>query len=113
MSWVASLAAGGSPSANVSHANARDVAENIRSTFELLIELHDFSWTLEGRAAVLHILYPSMFGSYQDWFATEPLGRGVLLSEHQAGTDPGQTIDVPGMPCSHIFKKGECCYRCK
>ncbi|KAF8330326.1 uncharacterized protein EI90DRAFT_3060308 [Cantharellus anzutake] len=113
MSWIASRAAGSSSSADVSFMNMRDIAEHIRSTFELLIELHDFDWTQEGRTTVLRTLYSSMFGNYGHYFSSEPPGRGVLLSEHQAKTYPSQNNDIPGMPCGHIFKRGECCYKCK
>ncbi|KAJ7758417.1 hypothetical protein B0H14DRAFT_3598370 [Mycena olivaceomarginata] len=72
------------------------------------------------RAEVLSELYDAFWGPILISFfppAQVAMPAHMLLSEIQAelgyqGAGKDEPI-VPGRPCSHVFKKGESCFRCK
>ena len=79
-----------------------------------------YVFTPTARAEIITKLYIAFMGQYPHLF----LPNGVtqvpphgLLSEYQTQVGFGgagkEDPLTPGRPCSHIFKKGESCYRCK
>lgn len=69
---------------------------------------------------MLSELYDAFWGPHINLFlppAQVAMPAHMLLSEIQAelgyqGAGEDEPI-VPGRPCSHVFKKGESCFRCK
>lgn len=79
-----------------------------------------YTFNSTTRAEVLLELYDAFWGSQAHLFLP-PTHSSVpmhsMLSETQAelgfqGAGKDDPI-IPGRPCSHIFKKGESCFRCK
>ncbi|KAF6758803.1 hypothetical protein DFP72DRAFT_1167193 [Ephemerocybe angulata] len=97
-----------------------DPLSDLRFSLEIMPGSRKFVFNASARAEILTKLNASLMGSNQRYF----LPKGVsnvpqhqLLSEYQAsigfgGAGKGEPV-VEGRPCSHIFKKGETCYRCK
>lgn len=79
-----------------------------------------YVFTPTARAEILTKLYVSFMGQYPHLFLPSAVGQvpiHSLLSEYQSsvsysGAGKEEPL-TPGRPCSHIFKKGESCYRCK
>src|ERR1700733_4165601 len=113
MAWAPRLSAGAGSSAM--HMNVRDTVEILRSFLEASPDMNDFEWSSGARDAILTHVYKTFWGSHSHCFISisEPLPPGALLSAHQANTDSHYGADIPGMPCGHIFRKGDCCYKCK
>ena len=81
-----------------------------------------YVFTPAARAEILTKLYASLMGSTNQRFflpqGVTNVPNGQLLSEYQAsvgfsGAGKDDNVPVEGRTCSHIFKKGESCYRCK
>ncbi|KAJ7485394.1 hypothetical protein FB451DRAFT_1431358 [Mycena latifolia] len=92
----------------------------LRYFLETLPSAHNYIFDDDARADVLRELYTAFWGPHAHLFLppTHPgLPLGGLLSEVQAelGFEGAGREDpvVPGRPCSHVFKKGESCFRCK
>lgn len=111
MAWAPRLSADAASSPM--HMNARESIENLRSLFETQPDFNDHRWSRGARDVLLTQIYRTFWGTYANLFTNVPFPTNMLLSEHQARTDPLYGADVPGMSCGHIFKKGECCYKCK
>lgn len=64
-----------------------------------------------------------LLSDYQAELQREASGPGASAMSSVAGNGTGnntgsgfkekEEVVVPGRPCTHIFKKGECCFRCK
>jgi E3 ubiquitin-protein ligase UBR1 len=93
--------------------NVSDPVELLRSFLDTLADLNDFEWSQDVRDAIFDQTYKTFWGPHSHCFTSEPIPVGMLLSAHQAITDPQYGADIPGMPCGHMFKKGDCCYKCK
>ena len=79
-----------------------------------------YVFTPTARAEIINKLYVSFMGQYPHFFLPPGVAQvpsHLLLSEYQkqVGFEGAGKEDplTPGRPCSHIFKKGESCYRCK
>lgn len=97
-----------------------DPLSDLRFSLEIMPGSRKYVFNASARAEILTKLHASLMGSNQKFF----LPKGVnsvpqhqLLSDYQAsvgfggaGKDDART---EGRPCSHIFRKGETCYRCK
>jgi E3 ubiquitin-protein ligase UBR1 len=79
-------------------------------------------FTPAARAEILTKLYAALMGPNQKYFLPQGVNHvptGQLLGEYQASVGfpgPGKedgSGPVEGRACSHIFRKGESCYRCK
>lgn len=105
-----------------------DPLADLRFALEVMPGSRKYVFTPGARAEILAKLYSSFLGNYPQLFLAGGLGKvpqHMLLSEHQASAAsstgvgviaPGKEKEdaiVPGQPCTHIFKKGECCFRCK
>jgi E3 ubiquitin-protein ligase UBR1 len=108
-----------------------DQLSELRFALEVMPGSRKFVFTPGARAEILAKLYSSFLGNYPQLFVSDSVGRvpqQLLLSEYQAsapsspgvgaglGPGTGKEIEDPvvaGRPCTHIFKKGECCFRCK
>ena len=97
-----------------------DPLSDLRFSLEIMPGSRKFVFNASARAEILTKLNASLFGSNQKYF----LPKGVnnvpqhqLLSDYQANVlfgGAGKDEEAEGgRPCSHIFRKGETCYRCK
>ncbi|KAF7331631.1 E3 ubiquitin-protein ligase [Mycena kentingensis (nom. inval.)] len=88
----------------------RDLLDNLPATRK-----YAFSPTV--RAEILSALYDAFHGNHLGLFlpaGTASIPPQRLLSQVQLESGIGrEMVVVPGRPCSHVFKKGESCYRCK
>ncbi|CAG7852362.1 E3 ubiquitin-protein ligase ubr1; AltName: Full=N-end-recognizing protein; AltName: Full=N-recognin-1 [Serendipita indica DSM 11827] len=68
-----------------------------------------------ARASILQELYTALWGNNYSLFLArnELLPQGGLLSEAQARSSHKPADDGVSRACQHVFKKGECCFRCK
>ncbi|KAJ7073950.1 hypothetical protein C8F01DRAFT_1242237 [Mycena amicta] len=89
----------------------------LRELLDNLPAARQYNFTADVRAEILVALYDAFWAGHADLFL--PPGNTVvpihrLLSECQAEMGMAREDQVvPGRPCSHVFKKGESCYRCK
>ncbi|KAF4623369.1 hypothetical protein D9613_001400 [Agrocybe pediades] len=97
-----------------------DYLTDLRFSLEIMPGSRKYVFTPAARAEILNKLYISFMGQHPNLFLPAGVSQvpsGVLLSEYQIslGFNGAGKEDpmVPGRPCSHIFKKGESCYRCK
>ncbi|KAF8880925.1 hypothetical protein CPB84DRAFT_1687402 [Gymnopilus junonius] len=105
------------------HANAHaqiDLLSDLRFALEIMPGSRKYVFTPTARAEILTKLYVAFMGQYPHLFLPSGVAQvpqHQLLSEYQAGVGfagaGGEEPVVKGKPCSHIFKKGESCYRCK
>lgn len=101
------------------HARDRssDPLSRLRFALETMPGSRKYVFTPATRAEILTELYDSFWGSNSHFFlpnSNSSLPLHALLSQVQlnAGILKDQP-PIPGMFCGHIFKKGECCFRCK
>ncbi|RDB27292.1 E3 ubiquitin-protein ligase ubr1 [Hypsizygus marmoreus] len=97
-----------------------DPLQHLRFALETMPGSRKYVFTPATRAEILSELYVAFWGPYAHLFlpnSNSSLPLHATLSEVQAsvkfsgaGRDEAPT---PGRPCSHIFKKGESCFRCK
>jgi E3 ubiquitin-protein ligase UBR1 len=68
-----------------------------------------------ARARILTELYAALWGSHYSLFLApnDVLNAGSLLSSAQARSSLTPHNDEESKACQHVFKKGECCFRCK
>jgi E3 ubiquitin-protein ligase UBR1 len=68
-----------------------------------------------ARARILTELYAALWGSHYSLFLApnDVLNAGSLLSSAQARSSLAPHNDEESKACQHVFKKGECCFRCK
>ncbi|KAF9042270.1 hypothetical protein BJ165DRAFT_1546637 [Panaeolus papilionaceus] len=97
-----------------------DLLSDLRFALEIMPGSRKYVFTPTARAEIITKLYIAFMGQYPHLFlqsGTSQVPPHMLLSEYQAsvGFSGAGKVDplVPGRPCSHIFKKGESCYRCK
>lgn len=94
-----------------------DQLSDLRFALEVMPGSRKYVFTPGARAEILTKLYSSFLGNYPQLFLEDGAGKvpqHMLLSEHQISTSSRNDSSlVPGRPCTHIFKKGECCFRCK
>lgn len=97
-----------------------DSVAHLQKSFETMPANRKYAFRPETRAEILSELYAAFWGPYAHLFlpnSNSSLPLHKTLSEVQtlskfagAGADD---IPVPGRHCGHIFRKGECCFRCK
>ncbi|KAK7048047.1 E3 ubiquitin-protein ligase, partial [Favolaschia claudopus] len=93
---------------------------HLRFFLETMPGSRKYKFDHETRAEVLSELYDAFWGPHINVFlgpAESSMPAHMLLSEMQAelgfqGAGKDEPV-VPGRPCSHVFKKGESCFRCK
>ncbi|KAJ7366463.1 hypothetical protein DFH08DRAFT_167979 [Mycena albidolilacea] len=93
---------------------------HLRFFLETMPGTKKYVFNSDTRAEVLSELYDAFWGPHINLFlppAQVAMPAHMLLSEIQAelgyqGAGKDEPI-VPGRPCSHVFKKGESCFRCK
>ncbi len=94
-----------------------DQLSDLRFALEVMPGSRKYVFTPGARAEILTKLYSSFLGNYPQLFLENGAGKvpqHVLLSEYQVSTTSKKDGPiVSGRPCTHIFKKGECCFRCK
>jgi E3 ubiquitin-protein ligase UBR1 len=93
----------------------QDAVGRLRFALETLPNALHGLFNPPARARILAELYGALWGSNYSLFLApnESLQPGVLLSEAQARSTL-QPLDEQGpRACQHVFKKGECCFRCK
>lgn len=100
--------------------NHSDLLSDLRFSLEIMPGSRKYVFTPTARAEIISKLYIAFMGQYPHLFLPSGVSQvpaHMLLSEYQksvafsgAGKDDPLT---PGRPCSHIFTKGESCYRCK
>jgi hypothetical protein len=97
-----------------------DLLSDLRFSLEVMPGSRKYVFTPTARAEILSKLYIAFMGQYPHLFlpsGTLQVPAHKLLSEYQASVafaGAGKEDPLtPGRPCSHIFKKGESCYRCK
>ncbi|KAJ7650236.1 hypothetical protein FB45DRAFT_986384 [Roridomyces roridus] len=93
---------------------------HLRFSLETLPGARKYIFNHHTREQILSQLYDAFWGSQAHLFLPPSHSNAPtisLLSEVQAGTGfqgaGKDTPIIPGRPCSHIFKKGESCFRCK
>lgn len=107
-------------SAVSSQSRTTDGLTRLRFTLETLPGSKKYVFTQGTRSEILAELYSTFWGSHINSFLPESMSSmppQALLSEVQAhyslnGSGSAEII-TPGRCCSHIFSKGESCYRCK
>lgn len=92
-----------------------DHIQQLKYMFETLPHARQGLFTPPGRSTILNELYKSFWGSHQQLFLPPDasLLPGELLSDGQARTKWLAEQSGTTHSCTHIFKKGECCFRCK
>ena len=97
-----------------------DFLTDLRFSLEIMPGSRKYVFTPAARAEIISKLYTAFMGQYPHFFLPSGVSQvpaQSLLSEHQISVGFGgagkEDPLVPGRPCSHIFKKGESCYRCK
>ncbi|KAJ7920766.1 hypothetical protein B0H13DRAFT_1986155 [Mycena leptocephala] len=93
---------------------------HLRFFLETMPGSRKYDFTPSTRAEVLAELYDAFWGPHANLFLPHShpsLPPHMMLSEFQAelgfnGAGKEEPV-VPGRPCSHVFKKGESCFRCK
>lgn len=100
--------------------NHSDLLSDLRFSLEIMPGSRKYVFTPAARAEIISKLYAAFMGPHSHLFlpgGVPQVPAHMLLSEYQtevafsgAGKEDPLT---PGRPCSHIFKKGESCYRCK
>ena len=97
-----------------------DLLSDLRFALEIMPGSRKYVFTPTARAEIINKLYVAFMGQYPHLFMPTDVAQvpsHVLLSEYQTQVGFGGAGDedpiTPGRPCSHIFKKGESCYRCK
>ncbi|KAF8957057.1 hypothetical protein BDZ97DRAFT_1954955 [Flammula alnicola] len=97
-----------------------DLLSDLRFSLEIMPGSRKYVFTPTARAEIITKLYVAFMGQYPQMFLPGGVSQvppHVLLSEYQTSIGFGgagkEDPLVPGKPCSHIFKKGESCYRCK
>jgi hypothetical protein len=94
---------------------SQDAVARLRFALDTLPNALHGLFNPPARARILAELYGALWGSNYSLFLApnESLQPGVLLSEAQARSTL-QPVDEQGpRACQHVFKKGECCFRCK
>uniref|UniRef100_A0A8H8CS44 E3 ubiquitin-protein ligase n=1 Tax=Psilocybe cubensis TaxID=181762 RepID=A0A8H8CS44_PSICU len=100
--------------------NHGDFLSDLRFSLEIMPGSRKYVFTPAARAEIISKLYIAFMGTYPNLFLPSGVSQvppHTLLSEYQvsvgfAGAGKEDPM-VPGRPCSHIFNKGESCYRCK
>jgi E3 ubiquitin-protein ligase UBR1 len=79
-----------------------------------------YVFTPATRTEIITELYESFWGVHSDFFVLNPsinLPLNSTLHELQYklgfGNSGKEEKVVPGRACGNIFKKGECCFRCR
>ena len=92
-----------------------DSIERLRFAFDTLPNTLHGLFNPPARARILAELYTALFGPNYTLFLSprDSLPPGTLLSEAQALTSVDLPLDDGPRACQHVFKKGECCFRCK
>ncbi|VDB86546.1 unnamed protein product [Peniophora sp. CBMAI 1063] len=93
----------------------------LRSALETMPGTRKYQFTPNVRAEILAELYEAFWGPFSHLFlpnSMSSLPAGKMLSEIQIaqrfnGAGGDDLMTMPGRSCNRIFKKGECCYRCK
>ncbi|KAG8835783.1 hypothetical protein FRC17_001177 [Serendipita sp. 399] len=94
---------------------SQDATERLRFVLETMPNARHGLFNPQARANILQELYTALWGSHVSLFLArnETLPSGTLLSEAQARSPVKPPIDSVSKACQHVFKKGECCFRCK
>ncbi|KAJ7160500.1 hypothetical protein C8R43DRAFT_1233736 [Mycena crocata] len=97
--------------------NPRDPISHLRFFLDSLPSARKYVFDDNARAEVLSALYDAFCGAHADLFLPHSIPQHMLLSEAQMevgfqGAGKDEPV-IPGRPCSHVFKKGESCFRCK
>ncbi|KAJ6605368.1 hypothetical protein DFH09DRAFT_203423 [Mycena vulgaris] len=112
------------PSKFLPSMNSRDrppeSISHLRFFLETMPSSRKYKFDHEARADVLRELYGAFWGPHVHLFLPSThsgLPMHALLNESQTelgfqGAGKDEPI-IPGRPCSHVFKKGESCFRCK
>lgn len=97
-----------------------DPLHHLRFALETMPGSRKYVFTPATRVEILSELYTAFWGNYAHMFlpgSNSSLPLNATLSEFQASLGYGgagrEESVIPGRPCSHIFKKGESCFRCK
>jgi E3 ubiquitin-protein ligase UBR1 len=98
-----------------SRERARDSVERLRFALDTLPNTLHGLFNPPARARILTELYAALFGSNYSLFLAphDSLPNGTLLSDAQALSSINLPSDDGPRACQHVFKKGECCFRCK
>lgn len=105
------------------HQPQQDQLADLRFALEVMPGSRKYVFTPAARAEILAKLYSSFMGNHPHLFlgGSGKLPQYMLLSEYQASVAATAPVTwkekaeavIPGRPCTYIFKKGECCFRCK
>lgn len=98
-----------------SRERAHDPMERLRFALDTLPNTLHGLFNPPARARILTELYTALFGSNYSLFLGphDNLPNGTLLSEAQAQSSMKPPVEDGPKACQHVFKKGECCFRCK
>ncbi|KAG8855791.1 hypothetical protein FRB91_001680 [Serendipita sp. 411] len=93
----------------------QDSTERLRFVLDTMPNARHGLFNPQARANILQELYGALWGSHMSLFLArnEAPPAGTLLSEAQARSSIKPPIDSVSKACQHVFKKGECCFRCK
>lgn len=97
-----------------------DPLSRLRFALETMPGSRKYVFTPATRTEIISELYDSFWGSHVDLFVTNttvnlPLHSTLHEVQNRLGFgDSGKEEKVvPGRACGNIFKKGECCFRCR
>jgi E3 ubiquitin-protein ligase UBR1 len=98
-----------------SRERVHDPIERLRFALDTLPNTLHGLFNPPARARILAELYAALFGSSYSLFLAphDNLPNGTLLSDAQALSSINLPLDDSPKACQHVFKKGECCFRCK
>ncbi|KAJ7220823.1 hypothetical protein GGX14DRAFT_432210 [Mycena pura] len=108
------------PSSLNSRERPPEALAQLRDFLETMPNTRKYGFSPSARAEVLLALYDAFWGPHINLFLPpthSSLTMHSLLSEVQTevgfqGMGKDEPV-IPGRPCSHVFKKGESCFRCK
>lgn len=101
--------------AGVSRERTQDPVDRLKFALDTLPNTLHGLFNPLARARILSELYGALYGPYHSYFlATRDVPQpGSFLSEAQAKSSLKPADEDGPRACQHVFKKGECCFRCK
>jgi E3 ubiquitin-protein ligase UBR1 len=101
--------------ASMSRERTQDPVDRLKFALDTFPNTFHGIFNLPARARILSELYGALYGSYYSYFLTtrDVPPPGSLLSEAQAKSSLQPADEDGPRACQHVFKKGECCFRCK
>ena len=97
-----------------------DPLSRLRFALETMPGSRKYEFTPMTRTEIITELYDAFWGSHTNLFVSNPsanlpLHTSLYELQHRLGFGGAgkERKPIPGRSCGNIFKKGECCFRCR